>query len=93
MDKIISLSKELKELIDNEEVSKEYMKVKSLLENNEELEALRKEIVKYKNVDKAKYDSLKERYDNHPIIINYNFLKEELLDLLKEVKDELEIKW
>lgn len=39
---------------------------------------------------KSEYDSLKENYENHPYVINYNALLYALNDLLLELKAYLE---
>ena len=48
MDKVIELAKELREEIDNLPEVIEYNKLKKLLENDEELKAMRKEIARLK---------------------------------------------
>lgn len=42
--------------------------------------------------NKNNYIELKQKYDNHPLIVNYNVMQEEVSYLLNELKNKLEIK-
>ena len=91
MDKIILLSKKLKEELNKEELVKHYLEVKTNFENNKELEAMRSDIASLLSDNSPLYKEEKNRYENHPLVVNYYALKEELYDLLKEIEKELEI--
>ncbi len=95
--------KEVKTALLNEEVVKEYFFLKEQIEQDEELLNLKKEInilqkkLCQKVKDKAKdedlkktYASLKEKYDNHPLIMNFSKVSQEVNDILKTIKDILE---
>lgn len=91
MDKIIKLTKTLKSELDEEELVKEFLKVKEAFKNNKELESYRKQIALLKENNDPSYSKVKKEYESHPIFVNYFYLKGELYDLLKEVIDELDI--
>ena len=49
---------------------------------------MRQEIAHESNQkDKSRYKELKDKYDNHPLVSNYNSLKEEVITLLKELNE------
>ena len=39
--------------------------------------------------NKKKYLSLKEKYENHPLVINFNVMQEEVSYLLKTIENKL----
>lgn len=85
-DEVINKAKELKIAIDNEEILKEYLRVKTLFENDQALKQLRKDIAIAKaNNDKERYDALMTMYDNNPLVCNYSEIEKEAIDLLKEI--------
>lgn len=82
---------------------KEYLKIKEQVENNEELASFDKLLTKYKKemtnnfandeaykISKSNYEEILSKYENHPLVVNYKALKEEVADLLNEVKSILE---
>ena len=86
MDRSIELAKELKAELENEPLIKEYRRIKELVDNDSEINALKKEIAlakthKYNELHKE----LLDRYNNHPLIVNYESLKEEVASLLSEI--------
>ena len=86
MDKVIEKALKLREELIKEPVIAEYLRVKCLVEESEELSKMRHDIALYKkNNDKEEYDRLKQMYDNHPLVSNYYNLKEESFELLKEI--------
>ena len=88
MDKIIKTAKEIRQEIDNEEVIKEYYRLKELYEKDEELKRLRSEISRLASLHKEEEkNALLELYNNHPLVNNYNQAKEEAMNLLREVKN------
>lgn len=69
----------------------DYFKNKEQFENNEELKQLKKLIVRSKNEGRlADHKTLLDKYNNHPLVVNYNSSKEIVKDLLKEIKDILD---
>ena len=93
MDKIIEKTRVLKENLDNLNLFKEYKNVKELIENNDELTTLKRDIVRAKNEGRDKeHRLLLEKYNNHPLILNYQTLKEEVAHYLQEVSEILN-KW
>lgn len=76
----------------------EYFRLKKAIEDDEELMELDKKIRtlqkelcyknKKENIDNNEsYVALKARFDNNPLVINYNKVKEEVLNLLNEIKE------
>lgn len=88
MDEVIKKTQELSEQIKKEPLVIEYLHLKELLENDEELKNLRKEIAKASlEKDEKKHQELKEMYDNHPLVNNFYLMKEEVENLLFEIKN------
>ena len=88
MDKVIELAKELREEIDNLPEVIEYNKLKKLLENDEELKAMRKEIARLKMEGKEEErNNLLKNYNSHPIVNNYELAKNEVQSILLSIKD------
>lgn len=88
MDKIIQKAKEIRNLIEEIPEVQEYLKLKKIIENDEELKDIRKKIVELKSKDlleEAK--NLQEIHDTHPLVHNFYLLKEELRNILQMVKD------
>ena len=84
----IELAKELKAEIDKEPVVIEYKRIKSLIDCNEELQELKRQIALAKaHKDNDLHKSLLAKYNNHPLIINYQVLKEEVSGLLQEISN------
>lgn len=83
----------------NLEVIKEYQKYENLIYQNEELKRLEDKIKNYQkkivnqkakmdeNVDKTieEYHKLKNEFENHPIVVNYLYLKEEVDEILQSI--------
>ena len=86
MNESIKLAKELKEEILKEPLIVEYLRVKELVESNEEINSLKKQIALAKaNKDNDLHKLLLDRYNNHPLVVNYNILKEEVNEYLLEI--------
>lgn len=94
--------KEFKKELFNEQCVKEYFYYKNLLEKDESIKKLdeevrfhQKEMCKNKNnneiyfKEKALYEKLKNKLDNHPILINYQIAKDEVFSLLVDIKNIL----
>ena len=79
MDKILELTKELKEEINKLPEMQEYLRLKELLEKDNELADLRKEMARLANIGKIKErDNLLKIYNSHPLVNNYYAAKEEI---------------
>lgn len=87
---ILEKAKEIRRSLDSLPCFQEFYNLKNLIEKNEELKELRKEIAVL-----AKQGLLKERdnllsvYNSHPLVNNYNICKEEIISILSEIKDLL----
>ena len=87
MDKVIEKAKELKALIDETPEMKEFLKNKEQYENSEDVIELKHNIANLRAQGKTQEaNNLKELYDNHPIVVNYEASKEALYALLKTVQ-------
>ena len=88
MDKIIEEAKTLREEIDSLPTVQEYYRLKSLYENDKELEAMRREIARLKTEGKEEErKNLLEVYNNHPLVNNYETSKQEVESLLLVIKN------
>ena len=82
----IELAKEFKVEIEKEPLIIEYRRVKSLIDSNEEIASLKKEIALAKvHKDDKLHKELLDKYHNHPLIVNYEVLKEEVNSYLSEI--------
>jgi cell fate (sporulation/competence/biofilm development) regulator YmcA (YheA/YmcA/DUF963 family) len=90
----------IKEFLDVKEV-KQYLLLKKQIENSSEIKSLQDK-VKYSQKDmalslgtpkyeenKKKYLEAKEELENHPLIVNFNSIQEEVNYLLEELKNKL----
>lgn len=78
---------------------KQFLLIKEQIESSKEMIELRNNLKQaQKNMalslgtssyeeNKKIYFKIKEEYDNHPLIINYNYLKEDVDYLLNEIKE------
>lgn len=99
MNKIDELLSSLKDDILNEDCVKQYFYYKNIIENDESIKALDKEMKFHqkemcknsKNSDvylkeKRIFEDLKKKFDSNPVLINYQIAKEEVLSLLVDIK-------
>jgi cell fate (sporulation/competence/biofilm development) regulator YlbF (YheA/YmcA/DUF963 family) len=92
MNKIIDSAKELREELLKDELIKEYLRVKQIFENDEEIKDIRFKLVLFKNENKLdEYQKMKEIYDSHPIVRNFFILKEEVSELIKDIVEVLDL--
>ncbi len=90
----------IKEFLEVKEV-KQYLLLKKQIEDSLEIKSLQDK-VKYSQKDmalslgtskyeenKKKYLDAKEELDNHPLIVNFNSIQEEVNYLLEELKNKL----
>ena len=88
MDKIIELAKELKTELDNLPLFQEYKRIKELMDSSPELEELKRKIALAKvRENNDEHQRLLDEYNNHPLIVNYNSLKNEVYDYLKQISE------
>ena len=69
---------------------KEFLLLKENLEKDEELREMRIEIARLTNEGKKEeHDNLLKVYNSHPLVVNYQVAREELYNLLNQIKDIL----
>ena len=99
MNKLDELTSSFKEELYNEECVKEYFYYKKIVDNDPTIKELddqvrfhQKEMCKNKDNDevyfkeKAIYEDLKKKFDNNPILINYQIARDEVFSLLVDIK-------
>ena len=80
----------LKSKLDDSPIIQEYLSLKEALENDEELKNMRTEIARLSSLNKKEeHDALLEIYNSHPIVANYAIIREEVINLLSQIKDIL----
>ena len=89
MDKIIEKANELKSSLNETKEFKEYLRVKSLYESNEEIKSLRIQMSKARG-DQELLDKLTKEYNSHPLVANYQHALAEVESILRVVKDIIE---
>lgn len=87
--------KNLKIFIFSRDIVKEYFSLKDLIENNYELNKLKKKIKYLKKCqmnekDKKFIQDLLNEYNSNPLIVNFKTIQFELVQLLEEIKTEIE---
>ena len=88
MDKIIEEAKSLRNDIDSLPEIQEYYRLRDLMEKDEELSRLRKEIARLANEGKTEErKNLLAIYNSHPLVNNYNIAMEEAKSILRAIKD------
>ena len=99
MNNIDELVSSLKAELYNEECVKEYFYYKKIVDSDPTIKELddqvrfhQKEMCKNKDNDevyfreKAIYEDLKKKFDNNPILINYQIARDEVFSLLVDIK-------
>jgi len=99
MNKFEKTLEEFKKELFNEQCVKEYFYYKDLVEKDESIKKLdeearfhQKEMCKNKDnnevyfKEKALYEEYKNKFDNNPVLINYQIAKEEVFSLLVDIK-------
>ncbi len=84
MNRVIELTEELKKELDSLPLFQEYRRIKTLVDNSNELKELKTEIVK-SVADKERHQELLDKYNGHPLIVNLTTLEKEVSDYLKEI--------
>ena len=90
-----SLNKVKKDLL-NEPIVKEYVRLKELILESDELSKLKKRIsflqkCHVSEEEKDEYYKLLNEYNNNPLIIQFKSVSDDVCNLLEEIKKELEI--
>ena len=94
---------EVKDELYSDPVLVEYFRLKDMIEHDEELMNLEKEVRLHQkkmceNIDndeiylleKELYETYSSQLRNNPLVINFNLVKDDAVKLLKEVKEYLE---
>lgn len=84
MSDVINLAKELRKELDTYPLIEEYQRYKELVNNDPEFQKMRKDIALNKD-DPIKHKALLEQYNIHPLVANYNSLREEVKSLYQEI--------
>lgn len=88
MNNPIEEAKKLRDLLLESETVKEYLFLKAQIEFNEELEDMKKQIaLATSKENKVLKDELLVKYNAHPLINNFNIVKDELISLLTTIKN------
>ena len=88
MDKILEEAKSLRKDIDSLPEIQEYYRLKTLMENDEELRRLRTEIARLAKEGKTEErKNLLAIYNANPLVNNYNVAMEEAKSILRAIKD------
>ena len=92
MNKILESASVLREELLRDERIKEYLNLKKLFEENDELVRIRKQLINLQKDNKIEeYTSLKTKYDSNPLVKNYYSSKEEVNDLIRDIIEVLDI--
>ena len=103
MDKIDSLLEDIKKEIASEPYVQEYLRLKEVIKNDERLSRLEKEIRVHQKAmcdnkhnpeilskERDLYEKASLEFENDPIVKDYKIVKEEVYNLLAEVKGALD---
>lgn len=89
-DLVISLAREVKEELDKLPEIQEYLKLKKLYETDPTLIELRQNIARLESEGKKEEkNNLIEIYNSNPLVVNYLQTKEEVINILDEIKKQL----
>ena len=89
MDKILEKAEELKASLNETKEFKEFLRLKTLYESNEEIKSLRTQMKIYKDNPKV-LEHVNKEYNSNPLVINYLEAKKEVESMLRVVKDIIE---
>ena len=94
MDKVLEIAKELKIELDKLPLFREYKRMKELMDSSSEIEELKRKIALAKvRGNEQEHKTLLEEYNNYPLIVNYEALKNEVYDYLKQISEIVNKKW
>jgi len=90
MDKIKELTDKIAADLNSLPEVKEFLRLKELMGSDKELANMRSEIARLTSEKKEEEKSnLIAIYNSHPIVNNYNVVREEVLNILQTIKDIL----
>ena len=82
----IKIAQELKDELDKLPLFIEHKSLKKQIENNSELKELKKQIALAKlHNDNELHKSLLDKYNNHPLIVNYQAIEIEVYEYLNQI--------
>lgn len=91
MDKIIEVANKLHEEILNIPEVKEYFSLLKEIENNQDLQNLKKEICRLeKEGKKEEKDNLLKILNSNPLILNLQEIKKEIIPILEQIKQNVQ---
>lgn len=91
MDKLLEKAEELKTSLLETKEYQEFLRMKALYDNNEEVKSLLTQMKAYKDNPKS-LEKIKKEYYAHPVVSNYLEARKEVESILRVVKDIIE-KW
>ena len=89
MDEILAKAQELKVALNDTKEFKEFLRLKKLYDENEEIKSLRTQMKIYKD-NKVVLAKINKEYESHPLVNNYLHAKKEVEAILGVVKDIIE---
>lgn len=90
MDKIIEIANEIGDKVLELLEAKEYLRLKNLVDKNEEIQVLQKAIIEKQNKgENEEADNLLSRLNSIPLIINFKLVQEELANSLRQISEIL----
>lgn len=101
MNRSLDYAKQVNDYLLNLEVIKEYQRYEQLIDQDDKIKKLevkmkayQKKIVNQKaNQDEtvvktiAKYQAIRTEFENHPLVVNYLYLKEEVNEILQSINN------
>lgn len=91
MNELENTLQELKDRLDQLPLINEFLRVKEIYEKDAELVEMRENIARLASEGKKEeHQALLDIYNSHPIVVNYNLLREDVGNLLNEIKEILE---
>ncbi len=91
MDNVIEAATKLSTAIEELPEVQEYLRLKSLLEQNEELKEMRTNIARLTNEGKLEErDNLIKIYNSNPLVSNFEISRKEVEQILLQVKNILD---
>ena len=84
----IEIALEIREKISELPEAKEYLRLKEIIDKDEEIQQLQKSIIELQNSDKKQEGKeLQKKLNEMPIIINFQTVKEQLAETLRSIAD------
>ena len=87
MDKVIELAHELKAELDDLPLFQEYTRIKELMDSSSEIEELKRKITLAKLHNDSNHQKYLDEYNSHPLVVNYEQLKLEVYNYLKQISE------